>query len=65
MQVFYVTLVQLACVASVSYRVIARKLEGEQKKVEGGGGREKRKRLPANPTILKERPLIFHGSVHL
>ena len=38
---------QLACVASVSNRVIARKLEREQnkkKKVEGGGGGEKRKR---------------------
>ena len=34
----------LACVAGVSNRVIARKLEREQKKkVEGGGGGEKRK----------------------
>ena len=41
----------VACVASVSNRVIARKLERKQKKVEGGG--EKRKRLPANPTILE------------
>ena len=46
----------LACVASVSNQVIARKkLEREQKKVEGGGV-EKRKRLPANPTILEKAP---------
>ena len=29
---------------------------GSQKKVEGGGGGEKRKRLPANPTILENAP---------
>ena len=46
----------LACVASVSNRVIARKLERKQKKVEGGGGGEKRKRLSANPTILENAP---------
>ena len=45
---------EIACVASVSNRVIARKLE--RKKVEEGGGGEKRKRLPANPTILKNAP---------
>ena len=50
------TFVGLACVASVSNRVIARKLERKQKKVEGGGGGEKRKRLPANPTILENAP---------
>ena len=45
----------VACVASVSNRVIARKLEREQKKkVEGEG--EKRKRLPAKPTILENAP---------
>ena len=32
---------------------------GAKKKVEGGGGREKRKRLPANPTILENAPLYF------
>ena len=55
LQIFYE---ELACVASVSNRVIARKLEREQKKkkVEGGGGGEKRKRLPANPTILENAP---------
>ena len=47
----------VACVASVSNRVIARKLERKQKKVEGGG--EKRKRLPANPTILENAPWYF------
>ena len=47
-----------ACVASVSNRVIARKLEREQKneKVEVGKGGDKRKRLPANPTILENAP---------
>ena len=30
-----------------------------KKKVEGGGGKEKRKRLPANPTILENAPLYF------
>ena len=28
----------------------------QKKKVEGGGGGEKRKRLPANPTILDNAP---------
>ena len=50
----------LACVASVSSRVIARELEREQKKkMEGGGGGEKRKRLPASPTILENAPRYF------
>ena len=31
----------VACVASVSNRVIARKLERKQKKVEAGGGEER------------------------
>ena len=42
----------LACIASVSARVCQGKLGGEQKKRNDGGG-ERRKRLPANPTILK------------
>ena len=46
--------IKVACVASVSNRVIAQKLERKQKKVEGGG--EKRKRLPANPTTLENAP---------
>ena len=47
----------LACVASVSSRVIRRKFKSESKKnMEGGGGEEKRKRLPANPTILENAP---------
>ena len=33
--------------------------EAKKKKVEGGGGEEKRKRLPANPTILKNAPWYF------
>ena len=52
--------VVVAFVASVSNRVIARKLERKRKKkVEEGGGGEKRKRLPANPTILKNAPWYF------
>ena len=50
------TILSIACVASVSNRVIARKLEREPKKVEGEGGGEERKRLPANPTILENAP---------
>ena len=45
----------LACVASISSRVITRNFEWEPKKKMGGGG-EKRKRLPANPTILENAP---------
>jgi len=37
---------QIACIASVSARV-------RRERNEGGGGRKRRKRLPANPTILK------------
>ena len=59
-----VTKVGLALVASVSNRVIARKLEREHKK-KGGKGKGEDKTLARNPTILVKRPLIFHGSVHL
>ena len=54
-------MVFLACVASVSNRVIVRKLERDQKKkkVEGGGAGEKRKRLPASPMILENAPWYF------
>ena len=48
----------LACVASVSNRGIARKLERKQKKVEGGEGGEKRK-LPSFPS---PSPVIFFCS---
>ena len=53
----------LACIASVSSRS-STKLGREQKNQEwGGGGRELRKRLPANPTILKSvsspSPFLF------
>ena len=49
---------ELACIASVSNRVITRKFieRKQKKKVEGGGGGEKRKRLPASPTILENAP---------
>ena len=56
----------VACVGSISNRVIAQKLEWEQKKMEGGRGGEKRKRLPGQkPYDSGKHPLIFHGSVHL
>ena len=44
----------LACVASVSSRVIARKVKREQKKknMEGGGGGEKGKRSAPSPPPL-------------
>ena len=43
----------LACVASVSNRVIARKLERKQKNGWRGGEGEKRKRLPQAPQFWK------------
>ena len=46
----------LACVASVSNRVIERMLEWQQKKMEGLGGGEKGKHLPANSMILENAP---------
>ena len=49
----------IACVASVSNQVTARKLErAQKKKTKRGRGRggEKRKRLPANPMILENAP---------
>ena len=44
-------------------RVIARNLEREPKKMEGGGGKEET--LARKPHDSGKRPLIFHGSVHL
>ena len=41
--------------SSYSTRVRA----GAKKKLEGGGGGEKRKRLPASPTILENAPRYF------
>ena len=60
----------LACVASVSNRVMARKLEREQKKEGGRGrgrgrGRGEEETLARKPHDSGKRPLIFHGSVHL
>ena len=45
----------VACVASVSSRVV-RAGAKKKNKMEGGGGGGKRKRLPANPTILENAP---------
>ena len=50
-----------ACVASVSSRVIARKLEREQKKNERGRGRGEEETLARKPYDSAKRP----GSVHL
>ena len=52
----------LACVASVSNRVTARKLEQEQKKK---GERGEGETLARKPHDSGKRPLIFHGSVDL
>ena len=50
----------LACVASVSNRVIARKLEREQKKKGGRGrGRGEEETLARKPHNSGKRPLIF------
>ena len=47
--------VTVACIASVSARVRRESWDESKKKngKEWGGGRERGKRLPANPTILK------------
>ena len=59
-------MVFLACVASVSNRVIVRKLEREQKKKGGRGrGRGEEETLARKPHDSGKRPLIFHGTVHL
>ena len=55
----------VACVARVSNRVIARKLEREQKKGGRGRGRGEEERLTRKPHDSGKRPVIFHGSVHL
>ena len=60
----------VACVASVSSRVSSRKLGQEQKNMnDGGGGGERRNRLPANPTILKNcvrpRTQLLIGAVRV
>lgn len=41
----------ITCVASVSVRVHQESLNENKKRIEGGGGEKRRKRLPANPTI--------------
>jgi len=43
----------VACVASVSARVCRESWEESIKRNDGGGGGKRRKRLPANPMILK------------
>ena len=56
----------VACVASVSNRVIVRKLEWKQKKrLKGARGRGEEETLARKPHDSGKRPLIFHGSVHL
>ena len=52
--------VTVACVASVSSRVIARKLEREPKK-KNGRGRGKEDTLARKPHDSGKRPLIFLG----
>ena len=56
----------LACVASVSNQVIARKLEPDQQKKKGGRGkgRGEEEMLAHKPHDSGKCPLIFHSSVH-
>ena len=63
----YITCTFIACVASVSNRVIARKLERKQKKGWRGRGRGRgeEETLARKPQDSGKRPLIFHGSVDL
>ena len=57
---------RLASVASVSNRVIARKLERKRKKKGGRGrGRGEEETLARKPHHSEKRPLIFHGSARL
>ena len=55
----------VACVGSISNRVIARKLEWEQKNNGRGKGRGEEETLAQKPYDSGNHPLIFHGSVHL
>ena len=56
----------LACVASVSNRVIVQKLERDQKKKGGRGrGRGEEETLARKPHDSGKCPLIFHGTVYL
>ena len=55
----------VACVASVSNRVIARKLERKQKNGWRGRGRGEEETLARKPHDSVKRLLVFHGSVHL
>ena len=63
---YYPEFIQIvACIASISNRVIARKLEQKQKKGWRGRGRGEEETLARKPHNSGKRPLIFHGSVHL
>ena len=55
----------LACVASISSRVITRNFEREPKKNGRGRGRGEEETLARKPHDSGKRPLIFHGLVHL
>ena len=58
--------VVVAFVASVSNRVIVRKLEQKRKKKGGRGrGRGEEETLARKPHDSEKRPLIFHGSARL
>ena len=54
---------KIAYVASVSSRVIARKLERKQKSGWRGRERGEEETLARKPHDSGKRPLIFHGSV--
>lgn len=44
----------ITCVGSVSERVHQESWNEKKKRIEGGGGEKRRKRLPANPTIKEK-----------
>ena len=63
-QVTEINTLDLACVASVPNRVIARMLERRGSK-KYGRGRGEEETLARKPHNSGKRPLIFHGSAHL
>ena len=63
-QVTEINTLDLACVASVPNRVIARMLERRGSK-KYGKGRGEEETLARKPHNSGKRPLIFHGLVHL
>ena len=64
-QIEEVSGISLACVASVSNRVIARKSAGAKNKGGRGRGRGEEETLAPKPHDSGKRPLTFHSLVDL